>query len=407
VVGHLKSLRQKVVTVHSGKQFSRIDDDTFVLDPHERAGYELLIRELTARGQTIERIVHLWSLTAEASGRASRNTFEQAQHLGFYSLLYLTQALGAHYVGDRLHLIVASNNLHDVTGEEELQPEKATILGLCKVVPQEYANITCRGIDFSLASPIKTLPPHLLEQFTEDLDSPPSNELVAYRARHRWEQNFETLRLEDAGNKPPKLRSGGVYLIVGGLGRIGLTLAAYLARNFNARLVLTSRTGLPDRVAWDDWLTTHDEQDQVHTRIVKVRELEGLGAEVLVCEADAANEEQMEAVISAAHQSFGLLDGVIYSAGIVCKKLFLAIPDTVPTECDWHFSSKAHGLYVLERVVREERLDFCMLYSSLSSVLGGLGFAAYASANIFMDVFAQRHNRTEEVPWLSCNWDTW
>jgi acyl carrier protein len=62
---------------------------------------------------------------------------------------------------------------------------------------------------------------------------------------------------------------------------------------------------------------------------------------------------------------------------------------------------------VLEAVLDGKELDFCLLLSSLASVLGGLGQAAYASANIYMDLFARNHNRSSSVPWLSVNWDVW
>jgi aryl carrier-like protein len=51
--------------------------------------------------------------------------------------------------------------------------------------------------------------------------------------------------------------------------------------------------------------------------------------------------------------------------------------------------------------------DFCFLTSSLSSVLGGLGFSAYSAANVFMDSLAYAQNQTQSVPWLSVNWDAW
>jgi acyl carrier protein len=52
-------------------------------------------------------------------------------------------------------------------------------------------------------------------------------------------------------------------------------------------------------------------------------------------------------------------------------------------------------------------LDFCILFSSLASVLGGLGFTAYAAANAFVDAFVRKHNRTARMPWVSEDWDTW
>ena len=52
-------------------------------------------------------------------------------------------------------------------------------------------------------------------------------------------------------------------------------------------------------------------------------------------------------------------------------------------------------------------VDFVLLISSLSSVLGGLRFSAYASANAFLDAFAAWRQRTTTARWLSINWDTW
>ena len=62
---------------------------------------------------------------------------------------------------------------------------------------------------------------------------------------------------------------------------------------------------------------------------------------------------------------------------------------------------------VLEEVLDGKTLDFCLLVSSLTSVLGGIGHAAYASSNVYMDSFVRRHNRSHPVPWLSVNFDLW
>jgi len=71
------------------------------------------------------------------------------------------------------------------------------------------------------------------------------------------------------------------------------------------------------------------------------------------------------------------------------------------------FRSKALGLFVLDNVIAGRELDFVLLLSSLSSVLGGLGMASYAAGNIFMDTWASRKNQEGPVPWISVNWDAW
>jgi acyl carrier protein len=62
---------------------------------------------------------------------------------------------------------------------------------------------------------------------------------------------------------------------------------------------------------------------------------------------------------------------------------------------------------VLEDLLDGKTLDFCLLVSSLTSMLGGIGHAAYASSNVYMDSFVRRHNRSHRRPWLSVNFDLW
>jgi acyl carrier protein len=61
----------------------------------------------------------------------------------------------------------------------------------------------------------------------------------------------------------------------------------------------------------------------------------------------------------------------------------------------------------LEKVLHGKELDFYLMFSSLSSILGGLGFVAYSAANLFMDAFAHKYNQTKFIPWISVNWDGW
>jgi acyl carrier protein len=66
-----------------------------------------------------------------------------------------------------------------------------------------------------------------------------------------------------------------------------------------------------------------------------------------------------------------------------------------------------HGTKVLAKVLQDRKLDFCLLQSSLSSILGGLGMAVYSAANSFMDSFVARHNQTNSQSWISVNWEGW
>ncbi|MBV9790038.1 MAG: SDR family NAD(P)-dependent oxidoreductase, partial [Chloroflexi bacterium] len=181
----------------------------------------------------------------------------------------------------------------------------------------------------------------------------------------------------------------------------------YLARTYNAKLVLGARVALPPREGWADWLASHSTDDRTSARIRKVQELEAMGADVLVLPADVADADQMRAALDATHARFGPLNGVFYTAGTSDPAAFGALESLNREQCEMHFQPKGYGLYVLEELLRDEPLDFCLLFSSLSSLLGGLTLGAYSAANSFIDGFVQRHNRQHAVKWLSVNWDTW
>jgi len=230
---------------------------------------------------------------------------------------------------------------------------------------------------------------------------------VAYRGATRWIQTYQPARLEAPGTGTTTLRQQGVYLITGGLGGVGLVLAKHLAQTVQARLVLLGRSGLPARQTWSQWLESHEAGESTSHKIERIQALETLGAEVLVVQADVADSAQMQAALNQTYERFGALHGVIHAAGISNDAAFRAIQDIGRRECEWHFQPKVYGTYALEQALEGRELDFCVVFSSLSSVLGGLGFVGYTAANIFLDAFVSRHNQAAAIPWISVNWDSW
>ena len=406
LITRLTSAGHEVITVRPGKGFQQVDPRSFIIEPANSQHYDSLIRTLQASHSLPDRIVHAWSVTGIPSAQPEGDSFTQAQALGFYSLLFLARALAAHDIGHEIKLFVISNNVHEVCGTETLYPEKSTLQGPCMVIRQEYPNIRVKSIDVDVSEHAgeHELAADLV--LGECLDSD-SSIFVAYRNAQRWVQTYEPVTLETPGHGRSSFREGGVYLITGGLGKIGIAISEYLAAKYKARLVLVGRSSLPSRESRDTWIGSHPADDPVRARIGTIEKIEKLGAEVLYVNASVADISAMRGVIEQAYQRFGTLHGVIHGAGIVGDDGYREIKDSDHDNCDGHFQAKAHGLLVLEQVLDGKALDFCLLLSSLTSVLGGIGQAAYASSNIYMDSFARRHNRISPVPWLSVNWDVW
>jgi acyl transferase domain-containing protein/acyl carrier protein len=395
-----------VVVVRAGERLAEGTDGVWSVRPGSAEDWQEVLRALAARGRKPRRFAHLGSVGAPAPAApetSGEDLFRQAQEVGFYSLIALSQALGRQGVSGPLRIDAVSSRVQNVTGDEPLAPERSTLLGACLVIPQEHPNITCRSIDLLLSDAMDL--DEVAGRLCDELLASPEHLFVAHRGDERRVQSFEPLPVE-AGERPV-FRARGVYLITGGLGGIGLVLARHLASEAQARLVLTRRTPLPPRETWDRWLEEHGREDAVSRTIVKVRELEELGAELLVASADVADEAAMRSVVSQALERFGALHGVIHAAGVLDPASFKTVQQTTRMECEMHFHPKVYGLYVLERVLAGLDLDFCLLYSSLSAVLGGLGYVGYATANLFMDFFAHRHNRSGGTPWTSVDWDSW
>jgi thioesterase domain-containing protein/acyl carrier protein len=147
--------------------------------------------------------------------------------------------------------------------------------------------------------------------------------------------------------------------------------------------------------------------DSTSDKIRKVQELEALGAEVLVLKADVANLQQMKSAIAFAQNRFGQINGVIHGAGVVDKKAFPRIQETSKAIVDLHFSPKITGTLVLSQLFSQSSLDFCLMMSSISTVLGGLGYIGYSAACHFLNAWTYQQNQNSSHPWISINWDLW
>jgi acyl transferase domain-containing protein/acyl carrier protein len=369
----LRAAGQEVVLVRVGGEYRRRGPQSYELNPESAADYQQLIMELAAAGQSCARIIHLWGVTRESAGLA------ETQARGFYSLLWLGQALGK-VVSHEAELLVVTNNMQPVSGEEVVAAEKATVLGPCRVLSQEYANLGCRSVDVVLGeSGAERLSEQLLSEFGGK-----GEKVVAYRGAQRWVQEYEARRLE-ATRESGWLRERGVYLITGGLGGIGQEIASYLARRVQARLVLLGRRALDEAGA--KW----------------VQELEALGAEVLVQQADVREREQLAAVLRETRARFGGLHGVVHAAGVAGGGL---MQFKTAEQAATVLGAKVAGTLLLAELLAAEELDFMLLCSSLTAVLGGVGQSDYCGANAFLDAFAQRENERGRRT-VAINWDAW
>ncbi|ESA35628.1 polyketide synthase, partial [Leptolyngbya sp. Heron Island J] len=387
---HLREMSHHVTVVRAGTGFYQVDETSYTINPDRADDYDTLIETLVAQNKIPSKIAHFWT-TAPA-------VLEEAEKKGFYSLLFLAQAMGKH-IDRSVQLIVISSQLHDVIGES-VHPEAALITGPCRVISKEYPNFSCRSIDIPFP-PTKDLIEVFSQNLIAEFSLTNADEMVAYRGQHRWLQDFEPVHLKTTNDLP--LRQNGVYLITGGLGSLALVLAEYLARTVQAKLVLVSRSPFPDQATWADWAVENEQPSDTGQKISLLQSLIQLGAEIEIVQGDVTNLAQMQAAISQAQAKFGALHGVMHAAGVAGGGI---IQLKTSEQAARVLSPKVNGTQVLEAALLNLNLDFLVLFSSLNSIVGIPGQVDYCAANAFLDAIAMRRYARKQRT-LVINWDTW
>ena len=398
-----------VTTVTTGDAFARIDDDHYRIAPERgREGYQALLADLVTRDRIPNRIVHGWLITQNESFRPGSSFFHRNLEQGFFSLFFLAQAIGEEDLSGPMHLSVLSSGAMQVKDEALPYPEKATLTGPARVIPREYPGITCGVLDIDLPQQgdrrrPPAVPQELVEQVLEDLLAQPGNWTAALRGGKRLEQTYRPQALQEPGQEDLPLRDGGTYLITGGFGGIGLTLAESLIKRCAAKIVLVSRAPLPPRDQWPRILGNSAPQDSTARRIRAIEALEAAGGQVMTIAADVSNVEDMRSAIEQVTSEFGQINGVIHAAGLIddapiMTKSMMEIEDV--------FTPKIHGTQVIDQLFPDGSLDWMVLFSSTSTATAPIGQVDYVAANEYLNAYA-RARSGDQTKVTAINWGIW
>lgn len=394
--GRLTQAGHRVVSVRAGDTFARDDRGDYILSPERgREGYDLLIRDLVARGLTPDRIAHFWLVTKGETFRPGSSFLHRNIEQGFYGLMFLAQAIAEEGLPGPIRLTALTTGAAQVKSEPLPYPEKAMILGPARVIPREVPGLAVGTLDLG---PLPKDPAPLVDRVLEELIGEPT--LAALRGERRYELGLKPAPLPEQELSFPQ---GAHVLITGGFGGIGLTLAEDLIRRHGVRITLIARRPLPDRALWPRLLAGHDPADPVARRILALQRLEALGGEVFVAQADVANVVEMQAARDEGVRRFGPVHAVIHAAGVVDDGPLMA---KTPAEVEEVFAPKLHGTQVIDRLFPDGSLALMVLFSSTSTVTGPAGQIDYVAANEYLNAFAKsRAGGKTRV--IALDWGIW
>ncbi len=192
-------------------------------------------------------------------------------------------------------------------------------------------------------------------------------------------------RIAPAAVERAEIDANATYLITGGLGGIGLTVAQWLIERGAHTLVLLGRSA-----------------PSPEARAI-INELRASGATVQIAQADIANQEMLAATLAEIGRDLPPLRGIFHAAGVLDDGILL---EQTPERFARVHQSKIAGAWHLHTLTCHLALDHFVLFSSVAALLGSPGQANYAAANAFLDALANTR-QAQGLPALSINWGAW
>ncbi|KAF7359785.1 Polyketide synthase [Mycena venus] len=173
----------------------------------------------------------------------------------------------------------------------------------------------------------------------------------------------------------PPFRSDRTYILLGGIGDLGVDLAVWLYEHGARSLLLTSRRGIGSLDTAKDAMT-----------LAKVAYLQGRDELTLRFEkCDATDVDQMSALLRTLPAP---LAGCFCMNMVLSNALFL---DQTPDAFRAVYDSKLRVFEIFTELVEIQRLDFVVAISSFSGLVGIPGQSNYASACTALDGAMSRY----------------
>jgi phthiocerol/phenolphthiocerol synthesis type-I polyketide synthase E len=282
------------------------------------------------------------------------------------SLALLADAVGG---VEGARLVVVTAGAQEVTGDEDLSPASAALVGAARVIAQEYPALGCRVIDVADGS--ESTAARIAAEAVSDAD----DLVVGYRGRHRWVRGFHAAH---PSAPAARLREGGTYVFVGAMGPHALSLSQAVARTPDVRIALITPVEL-------DAAAAHG--------------LTEAGAQVMSIAVESHDSAALGNALRRAEERFGEVRGVLYAPAAGGLGDFGAIAEAEPAAWRAQLAGFGAELDALAAALEGRAPEFVLLELPLAGVVGGVGQARLAAAATMAEAAAALHG------WTAVAWD--
>jgi 6-methylsalicylic acid synthase len=307
-----------------------------------------------------------------------------ASETACYQLLRIVQHVASNLNGIRVYVVTGGTPEAKKVDSLAYAP----LVGLSRIIASEQPSHWGALIDVESDNlPIQVLK-YISEADVVKVDEDGVARVPRLRALPRTKSSF---------SQHFRPRSHGTYLITGGLGSLGLEVAAYLAEQGAKRIVLVSRRALPPRTEWK----SEGSLSKVTKKIIALEEMgitiHTLSVNLTTNHAATILDKKLSEL------SLPPILGVIHAAGVLEDQLVLCATRDAFARV---LAPKIAGAMALHSVFPPRTLDFFVMFSSCGQLLGFPGQASYASGNAFLDSLAT-HRRELGDNAVAIQWTSW
>ncbi|MFH8346407.1 amino acid adenylation domain-containing protein [Streptomyces sp. NPDC018045] len=370
-----EAVRSRVVRVSAAGAFARLADDAYEVDPADPASLRHLLDALGDPGEAGVDWLH--ALPLAVGGPVDEDALAQARWACLDTPAALLQAVAGTPQAALLRPWWLSYGAQPVEGPVQ-RPESGLLAGACEVPAQECA-VDSRWLDLP-GRDLADWAPQLASMPVPDDDADALPRRLALRQGYWWQPALLPVPAP-APTLPSALPDEpGTYLILGGTGGIGSSLAAWLLARSDSRVILLSR--------------------QPHLPA----ELSSWADRVELVAADLATTPP-DTVLARLDGLTHRIDGVVHAVGTAAGGLLARRDAPAMRQA---MAAKLHGALLVERLIERHRPAFAAYCSSMAALFGGIGQFDYAAANGLLDGFARhRADAAETTLRIGIDWDIW
>lgn len=389
LVEKLKMIYTNVILIEYSDHYEKINCNHYLIKD-DKKHYKQLYQDLSNRN-----ITHI-AYNCVSNHNTDSNQLEEIEVVlnnGIYRFYSLVQAL-ADLISHKIEVYIITENTYAITTSEKiLNPGYAALIGLAKTVNWEIPFLHCQCIDLDNNSSV--------DNIVYEICHPDNEFIVSYRENSRYVERIRQVEWDKIEDCNYAIKQHGTYIIIGGLGRIGRRISR-LFINKNVNIVIISRSKFVDHGLWEK-VYNETEDDNLRNQLEFFMDIEKKGSKLYFFSCDISDYNQTKSIFDRIRNEIGSINGLIQCAVDDCGK---QIRDQSIEELKNSLKPKIYGTRILDMLTGDDNLDFFTMFSSVMTLVSGLGTSSYVSANSYLEAFSEYrscNNRVSQV----ISWSEW